>query len=58
MNFVVHTLQIFAGEIITPRKVVFLEIFVHWLTVQTKGQLISKCPFGVIILTKIPTEFF
>ena len=24
----------------------------------TKGQLISKCPFGVIIWTKIPTKFF
>ena len=24
----------------------------------TKGQIISKCPFGVIIWTEIPTEFF
>ena len=24
----------------------------------TKGQLISKCPFGVIVWTKIPTKFF
>ena len=24
----------------------------------TKGQLISKCPFGVIVSTKIPTEKF
>ena len=24
----------------------------------TKGQLISKCPFGVIVSTKIPTIFF
>jgi hypothetical protein len=23
-----------------------------------KGQLISKCPFGTIVLTKIPTNFF
>ena len=23
-----------------------------------KGQLISKCPFGVIIWTKIPTKLF
>ena len=23
-----------------------------------KGQLISKCPFGVIVWTKIPTIFF
>ena len=23
-----------------------------------KGKLISKCPFGVIIWTKIPTKFF
>ena len=28
------------------------------LIVQCKGQLISKCPFGVIVLTKIPMEFF
>ena len=25
---------------------------------STKGQLISKCPFGVIIWTKIPTKKF
>ena len=25
---------------------------------QTKGQLISKCPFGVIVWTKIPMKFF
>ena len=24
----------------------------------TKGQLISKCPFGVIVWAKIPTKFF
>ena len=24
----------------------------------TKGQLISKCPFSVIVWTKIPTKFF
>ena len=24
----------------------------------TKGQLISKCPFGFIVSTKIPTEKF
>ena len=23
-----------------------------------KGQIISKCPFGVIVWTKIPTKFF
>ena len=23
-----------------------------------KGQLISKCPFGVIVWTQIPTNFF
>ena len=26
--------------------------------VNFKGQLISKCPFGVIVWTKIPTKFF
>ena len=25
---------------------------------ETKGQLISKCPFGVIVSTKIPTKKF
>jgi hypothetical protein len=25
---------------------------------KTKGQLISKCPFGVIVWTKIPTKKF
>ena len=27
-----------------------------WKLVE--GQLISKCPFGVIVWTKIPTKFF
>ena len=26
--------------------------------IYTKGQLISKCPFGVIVWTKIPTKRF
>ena len=25
---------------------------------SVKGQLISKCPFGVIVLIKIPTKVF
>ena len=25
-------------------------------SVDAKGQLISKCPFGVIVWTKIPTK--
>ena len=25
---------------------------------HAKGQLISKCPFGVIVWTKKPTKFF
>jgi hypothetical protein len=25
---------------------------------KCKGQLISKCPFGVSVLIKIPTQFF
>ena len=25
---------------------------------DTKGQFISKCPFGVIVWTKIPTNCF
>ena len=28
--------------------------FVH----HAKGQLISKCPFGIIVWTKIPTKLF
>ena len=28
------------------------------LSILTKGQLISKCPFGVIVSTKIPTKKF
>ena len=28
------------------------------ICVATKGQLISKCPFGVIVSTKIPTKKF
>ena len=31
---------------------------VHLNCSDTKGQLISKCPFGVIIWTKIPTKKF
>ena len=27
-------------------------------TQPTKGQLISKCPFGIIVWTKIPTKLF
>ena len=26
--------------------------------VLTKGQFISKCPFGIIVWTKIPTKLF
>ena len=25
---------------------------------KTKGQLISKCPFGIIVWTKMPTKLF
>ena len=27
-------------------------------TMFSKGQLISKCPFGIIVWTKIPTKLF
>ena len=30
----------------------------HSLWKAPKGQLISKCPFGIIVWTKIPTELF
>ena len=47
----------------------FLCLFFHLLQLSqkkiedrkgiiAKGQLISKCPFGVIVWTKIPTKFF
>jgi len=32
--------------------------FFDWLSVVTKGQLISKCPFGVKTSSKKPTKFF
>ena len=31
---------------------------VETIHVQLKGQLIAKCPFGVIVWTKIPTKKF
>ena len=32
--------------------------FLHTIVYHcTKGQLLSKCPYGVIVLTKIPTIF-
>ena len=35
-----------------------LIFFTKWLNASAKGQLVSKCPFGVIVWTKIPTKFF
>ena len=29
-----------------------------WLKLSIKGQIISKCVFGVIVWTKAPTKFF
>ena len=37
-----------------PSEVIFRE---HMKRVHAKGQIISKCPFGVIVWTKIPTKF-
>ena len=37
------------------------ELFISEIRTElefTKGQLISKCPFGVIVWTKIPTKKF
>ena len=35
------------------------KILISWIEIeQFKGQLISKCPFSVIVLTKIPWQFF
>ena len=39
MSDIVSSLQIYAGEIITPPKVVFFTIFVHWLVVQTSTNI-------------------
>ena len=33
-------------------------IHVRHFLLLSKGQLISKCPLGVIVLTKIPTKIF
>ena len=36
-----------------------IDFLVHFLSsMSTKGQLISKCPFGSIVWTKIPTKKF
>ena len=40
------------------QKAVTYFIYMYCKVPSTKGQLISKCPFGVIIWTKIPTNFF
>ena len=29
-----------------------------FISFYSKGQLISKCPFGIIVWTKIPTKLF
>ena len=53
--------RIFLGNLVkficSEKATKFFEISTIDLTV-TKGQLISKCPFGVIVWTKIPTKFF
>ena len=36
----------------------FVQDAPHHENAFTKGQLISKCPFGVIVSTKIPTKKF
>ena len=48
-------LQIFAREIITPQKVVPLNIFVHWLTVKNYSlydikKIFQKCNCNAIYL--------
>ena len=35
-----------------------LFLYTQVVYICSKGQLISKCPFGVIVLTKIPTKKF
>ena len=45
-----------------PRKLAISMLhvvsFILYFYPAYKGQLISKCPFGVIVWTKIPTKFF
>ena len=36
----------------------YLIFCLYSFTVPVKGQLISKCPFGIIVWTKIPTKLF
>ena len=35
----------------------YLEKLVGKFDIRSKGQLMSKCPFGVIVSTKKPTKF-
>ena len=43
----------------TPRDIrQSFTIYGHGVNEYSKGQLISKCPFGVIVSTKIPTKKF
>ena len=48
--------------IIYGKPIAFLCItnidYIWWKLNTVKGQLISKCPFGVIVSTKIPTKKF
>ena len=36
----------------------YIDLGIVRLILIDKGQLISKCPFGVIVWTKTPTKFF
>ena len=45
--------------ILVPRKCIWQITLPWYLSCRTsKGQLISKCPFGIIVWTKIPTKLF
>ena len=42
----------------TNLKALYIIYFVDKYFYFLKGQLISKCPFGIIVWTKIPTKLF
>ena len=45
-------------EFIDPQIIAIFSLLYLKKNQETKGQLISKCPFGLIVSTKIPTKKF
>ena len=56
---IVATFYVYLLDTLWPKCLSIVQnldiFFVH---IPTKGQLNSKCPFGIIVWTKIPTKFF